>query len=328
MIMAGVLRGWEFQGTHQPLRFVEKDMTPLKSDYVRLKVVNAGLCHSDVGALEDEGWLEIIKVVPVIMGHEIAGEIVELGSDVEGFEIGDRVAVCPMPYKDDGGPGYGRDGGYANYTTAPAEMLIKVPDNVSMVQAAASTDAGMTSYHAVVQKGQVKKGTKVGIIGLGGLGKVGMDVAIALGAEVYVSTRKESAQQKAREAGAKKVVSNILELKDEGLEVIIDFAGSGVTTAQALEAVGFHGRVVLVGMEKLETTLNCNDLILTQATVVGSNGGTKQDIEDVLEMMSTAGLIIGAEEIPMSEVAAGLQRLKEGKADDRLVMKTSEEDFK
>ncbi len=326
--MAKKLRGWEFHGTHKPLKFVEKEMTPLKPDYVRLKVVNAGLCHSDVGALEDEGWLDIIKVIPVIMGHEIAGEIVELGSEVKGFNIGDRVAVCPMPYKDDGGPGYGRDGGYANYTTAPAEMLVKVPDNVSMVQAAASTDAGMTSYHAVVQKGQVKKGTKVGIIGLGGLGTVGMDVAIALGAEVYVSTRKESAQKKALAAGAKRVVSNILELKDENLEVIIDFAGADITTAQACEAIGFQGRIVLVGMAKLHTTLNCNNLILKQATVVGSNGGTKQDIEDVLNMMSTTGLRIGVEEIPMSEVAAGLDRLKEGKADDRLVMKTSEEDFK
>ena len=158
------------------------------------------------------------------MGHEIAGNC-GTGSDVEGLKS--ATSCCrPMPYKDDGGPGHGRDGGYANYTTAPAEMLIKVPDNVSMVQAAASTDAGMTSYHAVVQKGQVKEGTKVGIIGLGGLGKVGMDVAIALGAEVYVSTRKESAQQKAREAGAKKVVptSWFLEQGQKSLSTLPDQA--------------------------------------------------------------------------------------------------------
>ncbi|NMA93434.1 MAG: zinc-binding dehydrogenase [Clostridiales bacterium] len=326
--MPKVLRGWEFQGTHKPLRFVEKEMAPLKPDYVRLKVINTGLCHSDVGALEDEGWLEIIKLVPVIMGHEIAGEVVELGSEVTGFEIGDRVAVCPMPYKDEIGPGYTRDGGYANYTTSPAAMLVKVPENVSMVQAAASTDAGMTSYHAIVKRGGVKKGTKVGIIGLGGLGTVGMDIALALGAEVYVATRKESAQQKARDAGAKKVVSNILELKDEGLEVIVDFAGSGTTTADALEAVGFGGSVVLVGMAKLETTLNCNDLILKNSSLLGSCGGTREDIEEILNMMSTTGLEVAVEEIPMSQVAEGLKILKAGKADKRLVMRTSEEDFK
>lgn len=321
-----VLRGWEFTGTHQPLRFVEKEMTELKPDYARIKVINSGLCHSDVGALEDEGWLQIIKVVPVIMGHEAAGEIVELGSEVEGFEIGDKVAICPMPYKGDAGPGYGRDGGYANYTTAPAEMLVKVPEGVDMAQAAASTDAGMTSYHAVVQKGGVKKGTKVGIIGLGGLGTVGMDVAIGLGAEVYVATRKESAQQKAKEKGAYKVAANILDFKEDNLEVIVDFAGAGITTYQALEAVGFRGRVVLVGMAKLDVNFNANDLILKQAEIVGSNGGTKEDIEDIMNLMAK-GLEIAVEEIPMSQVAEGLDILKAGKADKRLVMKTSEEDF-
>lgn len=324
--MTKMIKGWEFQGTHQPLEFVEKEMPDLKDDYVRLKVINSGLCHSDVGALEDEGWMEIIKKVPVIMGHETAGEIVELGKDVSGYEIGDRVAVCPMPYEGDAGPGYGRDGGYATYTTAPADMLVKVPENVSMAQAAASTDAGMTSYHAVVRKGQVKKGTKVGIIGLGGLGTVGMDVALGLGAEVYVATRKESAQQKAREAGCKKVASNILDFKDDELEVIVDFAGAGVTTYEALEAVGFKGRVVLVGMAKLDVNFNANDLILKQASIIGSNGGTREDIADILKLMDE-GLEIAIEEIPMADVAKGLDQLKEGKADKRLVMKTREEDF-
>lgn len=326
--MTQVLRGWHFNGTHKPLEFVEKEQNELKADYVRLKVINAGLCHSDVGALEDEGWMDIIKKTPIIMGHEIAGEIVELGENVQGFEIGDRVAVCPMPYKDDGGPGYGRDGGYANFTTAPAEMLIKVPDSVDMAQAAASTDAGMTSYHAVVQKGKVKEGDKVGIIGLGGLGTVGMNVAIGLGAEVYVATRKKSAQERAKEAGAYKAAENILDFKDDNLDVIVDFAGADITTAQALEAVGFKGRVVLVGMAKLTTTLSVNDLILKQASVIGSNGGTKEDIEDVIELMSQGNLKIDLEEIPMSEVKDGLDRLKEGSVEDRLVMKTSEEDFR
>jgi len=326
--LSKILKGWEFQGTHKPLKFVEKEMPKLKPDYVRIKVHNTGLCHSDVGALEDEGWLALITVVPIIMGHETSGEIVELGSEVKGFKIGDRVAVCPMTYKDDIGPGYSRDGGYANYTTAPAEMLVKIPENVSMVQAAAATDAGMTSYHAVVKRGEVKKGTKIGIIGLGGLGTLGMKVAIGLGAEVYVATRKEAAQQKAKDAGAYKVADNILDFKDDNLEVIVDFAGAGITTAQALEAVGNKGRVVLVGMAKLDVNFNSRILITKEASILGSIGGTKEDIADVLNLMSTAGLEIEVEEIPMSEVAAGLDRLKAGKADNRLVMKTSEKDFK
>lgn len=66
------------------------------------------------------------------MGHEASGVITEVGEGVSDWAVGDRVAVCPMYTETDAGPGYGRDGGYANYTTAPQEMLIKVPDNVDM----------------------------------------------------------------------------------------------------------------------------------------------------------------------------------------------------
>lgn len=99
----------------------------------------------------------------------------------------------------------------------------------------------MTSYHAVVDVGGVTKGTKVGIIGVGGLGTVGARIAIGLGAEVYAASRSESARKKIKEDGAFKTAENILDFKDDNLEVIVDFAGAGVTTAQALEAVGFKG---------------------------------------------------------------------------------------
>ena len=96
MRMAKFTRGWEFTGTNEPLRFVEKELKPLGEGYVRIKVHNAGLCSSDVGALRDPTWMALIDV-PCILGHENAGEIIELGPNVEGWEIGERVAICPMP---------------------------------------------------------------------------------------------------------------------------------------------------------------------------------------------------------------------------------------
>ncbi len=320
-------RGWEFTGTNEPLTFVEKELKPLKEGYVRIKVLNAGLCSSDVGALHDPTWMALITV-PCILGHEICGEIIELGENVEGWEIGERVAICPMTYDGEYGPGYGRDGGYGTITSAHSSMLVRVPDNVSSDQAAASTDAGMTSYHAVVVNGGVKEGTKVGIIGLGGLGTVGMDVAIGKGAKVYVATRKESAQKKAREHGAFKVAANIKDFKDDQLDVIVDFAGAGITTKEALEVVKPGGKVVLVGMHTPEITINGTDLILRETKLVGSVGGTREDIADVIQLISEGKLKIGVELIPLSAVAEGLKRLEEGKADDRLVMYTTEDDFK
>ncbi|HHX13403.1 MAG TPA: zinc-binding dehydrogenase [Clostridiales bacterium] len=325
--MANFTRGWEFTGTNEPLNFVKKDLKPLDEGYVRIKVHHAGLCSSDVGALHDPSWMALITV-PCILGHEIAGEVLELGKNVEGWKIGDRVAICPMPYNGAYGPGYGRDGGYGTITSAHSSMLIKVPDNVTSDQAAASTDAGMTSYHAVAVKGGAKKGVKVGIIGLGGLGTVGMDVAISKGAEVYVATRKAAAQQKAREHGAFKVASNIKEFKDDQLDVIIDFAGAGITTRDAMETVKPGGKVVLVGMHNLEIPVNGSELILRDVRLEGSMGGTKEDIADVIQLISEGKLKIGVELIPLSAVGDGLKRLEGGEADDRLVMYTTEEDFK
>lgn len=325
--MTKFTRGWEFTGTNEPLRFVEKELKPLEDGYVRIKVLNAGLCSSDVGALHDPTWMSLINV-PCILGHENAGEIIELGPNVKGWEIGERVAICPMPYNGAQGPGYGRDGGYGTITSAHSDMLIRIPDNVSTEQAAASTDAGMTSYHAVVVNGGVKEGTKVGIIGLGGLGTVGMDVAIGKGAKVYVATRKEAAQKKAKDHGEFKVASNIKEFKDDELDVIVDFAGSGITTKEALEVVKPGGKVVLVGMHTPEFSINGNDLILRATQLWGSVGGTKEDIKDLLQLISEGKLEIATELIPLSAVADGLKRLEKGEKDARLVMYTTEDDFK
>lgn len=149
-----MMKGWEFTYTHKPLRLVEKPDPVAKPGYVALDVKACGLCHSDVGAMEDEKWLALMKY-PLIIGHEYAGVITEVGEGVTGYNVGDRVGVCPMPTKDGYGGGYGRDGGYATKSTAPAEMLVPVPDNVSFTYAAAATDAGMTSHHAEIGRAHV-----------------------------------------------------------------------------------------------------------------------------------------------------------------------------
>ena len=261
------------------------------------------------------------------MGHEASGVITEVGPSVEDWKVGDRVAVCPMYTEDDAGPGYGRDGGYANYTTAPQEMLVKVPDNVNLAQAAAATDAGMTSYHSVVQAGGVKKGTKVGMIGIGGLGTVGARVAIGLGAEVYAASRSENARRKIKADGAYKTAESITEFKDDNLDVIIDFAGVEQTLIDSVATVGFKGRVVVVGMAALEFPLNTSTLITNQLEVVGSNGGTKEDIADILGLISKGELSIDIELIDFDEVPEKLDILREKSVENRFVMETKEKDY-
>lgn len=312
------MRGWQFERTHKPLELIEKPDPVAKPGYVVLDVKASGLCHSDVGALEDEKWMALMNV-PLFIGHEYAGVITEVGEGVTKFRVGDRVGVCPMPTKDGYGGGYGRDGGYATKSTAPEEALVPIPEGVSWAQAAAATDAGMTSHHAVVVTGGVREGMKVGIIGIGGLGSIGARVAVLKGAEVYAATRNPAAQQEALKLGCTAVYSSISEAARHDLDVIVDFAGAGTTTADAIEAVRAGGRVVLVGMAQLETTINTMTLITHEVTLVGSQGGTTDDIAAVYQMMASGDLKPEIIEIEFEEIGEGLEKLKAGGVKGRMV---------
>lgn len=312
------MKGWEFNGTHIPLKIVEKPDPQVKPGYVVLKTKAGGLCHSDVSALEHESWMPSFNI-PVIMGHEVCGEIVEIGEGVEGYEIGDIVSVCPLHAKDGTTPGYTRDGGYGTMTTAPVEQLVKVPEGVTYAQAAAATDAGATAYHAVVTVGQIQPGMKVGIIGVGGLGQIGVRVAVIKGCEVYVATRKPEAQQMALELGAKEVAPSILDYADKGLDVIIDFAGGGATTEDAVSVVAPHGRVVLVGMAKDFANINTMSVIMKEVTVVGSQGSFPSELKGVMELMATGELDPILNTISFDQIGEGIDLLTEGKVKGRLV---------
>lgn len=312
------MKGWEFNGTHIPLKVVEKPDPQVKPGYVVLKTLAGGLCHSDVSALEHESWMPSFNV-PVIMGHEVCGEIVEIGEGVEGYAIGDVVAVCPLHAKDGTTPGYTRDGGYGTMTTAPVEQLVKVPAGVSYAQAAAATDAGATAYHAVVTVGEIKAGMKVGIIGIGGLGQIGCRVAVVKGCEVYVATRKKEAQELALSLGAKEVASSITEYADKNLDVIIDFAGGGKTTEDAILTVKPHGRVVIVGMAADYANINTMSMIMKEITFVGSQGSFPSELLGVMEMMADGSLDPVLNTISFDQIGEGIDLLTEGKVKGRLV---------
>jgi propanol-preferring alcohol dehydrogenase len=286
---------------------------------VLLDVKAAGLCHSDVGVLEDEGWLQTLAKRPITMGHEVAGVVAELGQGVAGWKVGDRVGICPTT--EAGAPGYVRDGGFSYKTVTPAISLVRIPDGVSFAQGAAGTDAGMTSHHAVIANGQVGPGKTVGVIGFGGLGQIGARVAVLAGADVYVAEVNERVWQNARDAGVKDVKKGIKEFEGVRFDVIVDFAGFGTTTADAIDVVGVGGRVVQVGMGRLQATISTASLILRKVTLIGSQGGTKEDVEGVYRYLATGKLAPKISEIGFDEIPDGIGRLKRGEVVGRLVAK-------
>jgi propanol-preferring alcohol dehydrogenase len=175
------MKAWLFTGAHEPLQLIERETPRPGPGEIVLEVRAAGLCHSDVGRMDGTLTPYLPKKPPLILGHEIAGVIAEVGPGVTGHRVGDRVVASGTT---DYCPGWSADGGYASHCLLPAFCLIPLPAEVGFVQGAAATDAGQTSHRAVVVNGELRPGQRVGVIGLGGLGMTGARIAVLHGAEV------------------------------------------------------------------------------------------------------------------------------------------------
>lgn len=312
------MKAWQFFHPGQPLERAEiPEPTPGPGEVV-LDIKAAGLCHSDVGVLDDEGWLAIIPNRPIVMGHEIAGVVTAVGEGATGVAVGDRVGVCPTAASPSA-PGYGRDGGFTEKHVCLPGDLVPMPDGLSFEMAALGTDAGMTSYHAIMTIGGLQPGWKVGVIGFGGLGQVGARVGVVKGAEVHVAEVNTEVWDRARAAGVADVVADAAEWEGQDFDLVVDYAGFGETTTKATKAVRRGGTVVLVGMGKLEFTLHTMDMILKEVRVLGSNGGTPQDIADVYELLASGAIEPAVTVVGFDDIPAYLDKLRAHQVSGRVV---------
>lgn len=145
------MRSWQFTTTGEPLLLAEVPEPSPGPGQVVVDVRAAGLCHTDVGVLTDPGWMSTLIRTPITPGHEVAGTVSALGDGVTGWSVGDRVGICPTTPA--GAPGFSTDGGFGQQVVIDAQALVPIPDGVPFALGAAGTDAGMTSYHAVITNG-------------------------------------------------------------------------------------------------------------------------------------------------------------------------------
>ncbi|MBT2523353.1 zinc-binding dehydrogenase [Arthrobacter sp. ISL-28] len=309
------MKAWLLDEVHGSLRKAEVPVPKAGPGQVVVKVKASGLCHSDVGYIE--GVIPLAIPLPVILGHEASGIISEVGESVLGYSVGDAVASA---ISGDDAPGVSRDGAYAEYILVTAQRLVRLPEGLSWSQAAAATDAGLTSYTGVKVHGEVKAGDRVGIVGLGGLGMTGARIAVLLGATVYGVEPKQSSWDDARANGVTEVFEDVSALEGMDLDVVIDFAGFGTTTSGAIRAVRADGIVVLVGLGKAEVTFNSVDLVSRAIQLRGSTvRGNPQHLQEVIDLMASGELTVRAAEIGFDDIPDGLDRLKRGEVTGRLV---------
>lgn len=304
---------------------------------VLLKVRAAGICHSDLHVLAGEvGYTHSFT-----MGHEGCGEVEEKGSEVKTeFKKGVLYAVHgPNPCGDCSycrtgydnlcnGPGrtyigLGSDGAYADYMVVPARNIVEVPAGISPEVAAVATDAVLTPYHAIKALGEVGTNTKVLVIGLGGLGMNGLQVALALGADVTVSDLRDSSLEMARKLGAKKVINaKELEkqLKPQSFDVVVDFVGRDSTFLQSQTFVRAGGTIVLVGLGSAQVPVVGTPLISYQVRVQGSFWGTHEEMKEIYALIAEGKIKPQVQTAPLKDVNHWLEELEAGKIPSRMAL--------
>lgn len=326
------MKAIRFLGANQPLQMMDVP-EPKPGDGEVVVAINAcGLCHSDIHLLEGS----LPAPVPLTLGHEIAGTVVEHGPGVTQPAIGSKVAVYLVNPSGDTlfdrigrenlvespqVPGLTIDGGMAEHVIVRARNLVFIPEGVTMSQAAVATDSVATTYHAIKTIAKVRAGEKLGIIGLGGLGLNGVQIGLISGAMVFACDRNSLKTDLARQMGATAIYANADELAQHPLDCIIDFVGVSATLNAAINAVQSGGRIVVVGLGAHPVELPFSQIVTREISVTGAFGSTYKELIEVLDFIAAKRIIPHVTEIDFADVITGYQRLARGEVQGRLVAK-------
>ncbi|KAJ9564707.1 hypothetical protein OSB04_000673 [Centaurea solstitialis] len=318
-------------GTLAPLTFSRR-ATGDKD--VRFKVLYCGICHSDLHWAKNE-WG--VTTYPVIPGHEIVGTVTEVGSKVEKFKVGDTVGVgclvgscrscqscsndleqyCPKMIMTYGFPYYDGTityGGYSDHMVSDEHFVLRWPENLPLDSGAPLLCAGVTTYSPLRHYGLDKPGTKVGVVGLGGLGHVAVKMAKAFGAEVTVFSTSPAKEQEALE-GLKAdhfIVSKDPEQMKAAtgtLDGIIDTVSANHAIVMYLNLLKTDGKLVLVGIPEKPHELPAFPLIMGRKIVGGSNIGGLKETQEMLDFSAKHGITADIEVVPIDYLNTAMERL-------------------
>ena len=324
---------------HQPLQVREIGVTEPQPQEVTVEVKACGLCSTDVHI--SEGKIPTVKL-PLIPGHEFAGIVTRVGDDVKDFAVGDRVVVC---VDDSCGRcdfclrgetnrcanlvriGFERSGGMGEFVNVPAANLEKISPQVPFEKAAIVPDAVVCMYRGLKSLGGVTAGTKVAIVGVGGLGMQGIRIGRLLGAHVTVTSRNEQKLELARSIGADLTVNtkreNLAEVakKMGGFDVVADLIGTRESILEAVTLCRNGGKVIALAYVDPRMEIPSYEIVIREKQVIGSRAVTRSEFREVVNLVNNGRLDphIG-EIIPIRHVNEALENLKNGKFLTRSVL--------
>lgn len=326
-----------------PVR-IESIPTPLpEAGEVLIQVAACGVCGSDVHITVERS--QKLANYPRTPGHETSGVIAALGKGVEGWSIGDRVAVwcgitCGTCRACCAGAenlcesfkviGYDWDGAFAEYLRVPASCLIPLDDRVSFEVGAILSDAVSTPYHALAVRGDLKPGETVAVFGCGGLGLHAVMLAKMLGAErVFAVDVREEALKRARAYGADETIpvggetppyKQIRELTGgRGVDVAIELVGREDAIEEGSKCLAHRGRLVLVGIGRIRPRMPLIEpFVAFSHSILGSFGARREDLRALIGYAAEGNLEVArsiSDRRPLEHLNDCLSELHEKRGD-------------
>jgi uncharacterized zinc-type alcohol dehydrogenase-like protein len=304
---------------------------------VQIDILFCGVCHSDLHQVRDE-WNEVMPTVyPCVPGHEIVGRVTAVGSGVKKFKPGDLAAVgcmvdsertcpeckagfeqfCPnftltYNFPDKHGTAPVTYGGYSDGIVVDESFVLSVPDNLDLAGVAPLLCAGITTYSPMRHWG-VTKGKKVGVVGLGGLGHMGVKFAHALGAHVVVFTTSESKKEDALRLGADEVVlsKNADEMQKQAgsFNFILDAVSAEHDLNAYIQLLARDGNITMVGAPNKPLPVAVFGLIFGRRSLSGSPIGGIAETQEMLDFCGRHNITADVEVIPIQKINEAYERL-------------------
>jgi len=335
-------------GTEAPdaaLEQLDINRREVSSKDVEIDILYCGVCHSDLHfARNDWGF----SVYPVVPGHEIVGKVIKVGEGITKFNVGELVAVgclvdscrecnnckndleqyCPEFVGTYGGQDKHLNmqtfGGYSESIVVDEDFVLKIPKNLDLAGIAPILCAGITTW-SPLRHWNVKKGSKVAVIGLGGLGHMAIKLANALGADVTLFSRSPNKMQDALDLGANQVVISTDEKQMENAQGLFDLIIDTVPYSHDLNpyvgTLNTNGTLVLVGyLGPLDPMLNSVPMILGRKTVAGSLIGGIAETQELLDFCGKHDIISDIEIINIQDINEAYERMLKSDVHYRFVI--------
>jgi len=304
---------------------------------VQIGILFCGICHSDLHQVRDEWHSVMPTVYPCVPGHEIVGRVTAVGGKVTKFKAGDLVGVGCMVDSDHNCPSCNNHveqfcgnatftynspdkhgtapvtyGGYSESIVVDEKFVLRVPANLELAGVAPLLCAGITTYSPIRRWGDIK-GKKVGVVGLGGLGHMGVKIAKAFGAQVTVFTTSPKKKEDALRLGADEVIvsTNPAQMQAAAgtFAFILDTIAADHDINAYLQMLGLDGELTLVGAPETPLQVSAFALLFGRKRLSGSLIGGIKETQEMLDFCGTHNITADVEVIPIQQVNEAYERL-------------------